>query len=275
VDRREHHHLSLLSDPARRDRNSHGEPGDRTNFTLAVSPAAQTVAQGSVSSTISITRTNWTGTVALSTTGLPANATASFGSASTSGASTTMSITTSGSTPTGTYTIDVVGNGTFPAGTGNGNGNNGNGVGNSPGGPATRYAAFTLTVLPPFPISGSLAAPLALGSGNAQSLDLLITNPYSTPLTVSNIQAALTSVQQTATAKGTCNQSSGTNSPNFQVTNLPTSYQVTVPANSSARLSQLGTGQKPKGTWLDQPGWAQNGCLGATLNFGYSGSGSF
>jgi hypothetical protein len=182
-----------------------------------------------------------------------------------------MSITTSGSTPAGTYTIDVVGNATFPAGNGNGNGN---GVGNSPGGPATRYAAFSLKVLPPFAISGSLADPLTLGVGNAQSLDLLIINPYSTPLTVSNIQAALTSVQQASTAKGTCYQSGVVESPNFKITNPPASYQVTVPANSQANLSKLGTGQEPKVTWLDQS-WAQNGCLGATLNFAYSGNGSF
>jgi hypothetical protein len=138
---------------------------------------------------------------------------------------------------------------------------------------STRYAAFTLNVLPPFSITGNLTSSLALGLGNTRPLDLSITNPYSTPLTVSNIQVALGSVQQPAGAKGTCNQV-GVNSPNFQVNNLPSGYSVTVPANSTLKLSQVGTGQKPTLTWIDQS-WAQNGCLGAKLNFTYSGNGTF
>jgi hypothetical protein len=138
---------------------------------------------------------------------------------------------------------------------------------------STNYAAFTLNVLPQFAVSGSLASPLTLGMGGKQSLDLAITNPYSRSLTVSNLQVALASVQQAVRASGSCNQTGG-NSPNFQIGELPTSYQVTVLANSTMKLSQLSTGQKPTITWLDQP-WAQNGCLAATLNFSYTASGQF
>jgi hypothetical protein len=129
-------------------------------------------------------------------------------------------------------------------------------------------------VLPPFTISGNLASPLLLGIGKQQPLNLSITNPYSTPLTVTNLQVSLTSIQQAAGAKGTCNQT-GASSPNFQITNLPTGYSVTIPANSTASLSKLGSGQQPTVTWIDQPNFAQNGCLGATLNFSYSGNGTF
>jgi hypothetical protein len=240
------------------------------NFGLAVSPSAQTVAQGSISSTVAISRSNWTGSVSLSTTGLPTNATATFGSVSTTGNSSALSITTTSSTPAGTYTVNVIGNATLPAGNGNGNGN---GVGSSPGGATTRYGAFTLTVLPPFVISGNLNSQLYLGSKNAQPLDVMITNPDSSPLTVSNINVVLAAVQQAAGAKGTCSQS-GTNSPNFLITNLPSSYSVTVPANKTVALSDLGSGVEPTVTWIDQPGWAQNGCLHATLTFSYSGSGT-
>lgn len=232
------------------------------NFALSVSPAAQTVAQGTVSSTVSIARTNWTGTVSLGpVTSLPANATATLSPISTTGSSATLSIATTSRTPPGLYTVVVGGSGVL-----------------SGKSASTRYAAFTLNVLPPFSISGNLAAPMALGLGGTQSLDLAITNPYGSPLTVSNIQVTLASIQQTAAGAkaGACGQT-GTYSPNFQIRNVPATYEVTVPASSTRRLSQLNpspTAPKPTVTWLDQA-WAQNGCLGATLNFSYSASGRF
>lgn len=226
------------------------------NFTLSVNPTTQTVAQGTSASTVAITRANWTGAVALSTAGLPAGTSAAFSPTSTTGSASNLTITTTDSTPAGTYTVDVVGSAVLSGSTA-----------------STRYAAVTLTVLPMFSISGSLSAPTSLVLGSSQPLDLSITNPYSTPLTVSNLRVSLASINQAAGAKGTCNQT-GANSPNFQVGNLPASYAVTVPANSTAKLSQLGA-QKPTVTWLDQPGFAQNGCLGAHLTFAYSGSGTF
>jgi hypothetical protein len=114
---------------------------------------------------------------------------------------------------------------------------------------------------------------LSLGNGGTQSLDLAISNPYSTRLSIKNIAVALASIQLAARASGTCNQT-GTNSPNFRIANLDPNYSVTVPAGATMKLSQLGTGQKPTITWLDQ-NWAQNGCLGATLNFTYSAAGQF
>jgi hypothetical protein len=247
------------------------------NFTLSVNPSSQTVAQGTIGSTVSITRSSWTGNVALAVSGLPANASATFTPAATTGSSATLSISSSSSTPAGIYTIVITGTGSLTgdgnAGNGNGNGAGGQG-GSGSSSPATRYAAFSLTVLPPFSISGDMTTALALGTRSTQALDLSITNPYSTPLTVSNLAVTLTKVQQAAGAKGTCNQT-GVNSPNFQVTNLPASYSVTIPASSKMALSQLGSGARPTVTWIDQPGWAQNGCLGATLSFGYAGNGSF
>jgi hypothetical protein len=227
------------------------------NFTLSVSPSAQTVAQGTITSTVSIARTNWTGTVSLGpVTGLPASTTGTLSPASTTGSSATLTLTTTSSTPPGLYTVVVDGSAVLSGKTA-----------------STRYATFTLNVLPPFSISGSLASPMTLGLGGTQSLNLAIANPYSTPLTVSNIQVTLASVHQAAGASGTCNQT-GTNSPNFQIVNVPSTYEVTVPASSTKALSQLGTGQMPTITWLDQK-WAQNGCLGATLSFSYSASGRF
>jgi hypothetical protein len=233
------------------------------SFTLSASPSAQTVAQGTITSTVSIARMNWTGSVSLGpVTGLPANATSTLSPASTTGSSATLTLTTTASTPPGLYTVVVNGSAVLSGKTA-----------------STRYAAFTLNVLPPFSISGNLASPMALGLGGAQSLNLAITNPYSTPLTVSNIQVTLASVHQTTAgaASGTCAQTGITNSPNFKIENVPSTYEVTVPASSTRTLSQLDsrpTAPKPIVTWLDQK-WAQNGCLGATLNFSYSASGRF
>jgi hypothetical protein len=227
------------------------------NFTLSVSPSEQTVAQGTITSTVSIARTNWTGSVSVGpVTGLPANTTWTLSPASTTGSSATLTLTTTSSTPPGLYTVVVNGSGVLSGKTA-----------------STRYAAFTLNVLPPFSISGNLASPMTLGLGGAQSLNLAIANPYSTPLTVSNIQVTPPSVKQAAGASGACNQT-GTNSPNFQIVNVPSAYEVTIPAESTKTLSKLGTGQTPTVTWLDQK-WAQNGCLGATLSFSYTASGRF
>ena len=228
-----------------------------SNFTVAVSPAAQTVAQGTIGSTIAISRTGFTGPVSFSpVSGLPPSTSATIIPTSTTGSQAALTITTSMSTPPGLYSVVVAGSGTLSGKT-----------------VSTRYSAFTLNVLPPFAISGSLVSPMRLGAGGTQRIDLGISNPYSTPLQVSNIQVALGSIQQAANAAGTCNQT-GVNSPNFTIANLPAAYTVTVPANGTAYLSHLGTGVLPSVTWVDQA-WPQNGCLNAKLNFSYSANGQF
>jgi Zn-dependent metalloprotease len=108
-----------------------GEPtctggGGTSDFSVAVSPASGSVAPGS-SATTTVSTTTTAGsaqTVALTASGLPSGATASFSPASvTSGSSSKLTIATSDSTPAGTYTVTVTGTGS-----------------------ATRTAAYTLTV---------------------------------------------------------------------------------------------------------------------------------
>ncbi|MFI5931538.1 M4 family metallopeptidase [Actinoplanes sp. NPDC051494] len=96
------------------------------SFTLALSSASGTVAPGaSVQSTISTVNTGTAQTVALTASGLPTGATATFNPASiTSGNSSTLTLATSASTPAGTYSITVTGTGTS----------------------VTRTATYTLTV---------------------------------------------------------------------------------------------------------------------------------
>ena len=96
------------------------------DFSLAVSPTSGSVAPGgSTSATVSTTTTSGSAqSVALSASGLPSGATASFAPASvTSGGSSTLTISTSASTPSGTYSVTVTGTGS-----------------------ATRTATYTLTV---------------------------------------------------------------------------------------------------------------------------------
>lgn len=82
------------------------------NFTIAATPASQSVVQGSGTSyAISTTSINtFSGSVALSVSGLPAGAGATFTPASITGAgSATMDVTTAVSTPYATYTLTITG----------------------------------------------------------------------------------------------------------------------------------------------------------------------
>jgi hypothetical protein len=87
-------------------------PGD---FTIADSPASQTVTAGSpATSSITTTAVGTPDLVALSATGLPAGASVSFNpqSVSAGGSGSEMTITTSASTPAGTYPVTVTGTST-------------------------------------------------------------------------------------------------------------------------------------------------------------------
>lgn len=251
------------------------------NFSLSLNPTNLTpvAGQSNPTSTVTITRTNWTGAVTLGPVkgplaggALPAGVSATFTTASgpttltTTGSSATLVIaTTPWTTPPGVYTLVLPGSAVL-----------------SGKSSTTNYAAFTLTVPQPgnFTISGGLASSPALADGGTQPLDLSIKDPYGTPLTLNNIVVTLTEVDQSTADKalGTCYQDTGiptgTPSPNFRVNNLSPDYSVTVQPGPAQALSQLGKKAMPTVTWLDQP-WAQNGCLGATLHFTYSASGQY
>lgn len=85
------------------------------DFAISTAPTSATVSQGSAATTtVSTTVTAGSAqAVALSASGLPSGATASFNPASvTAGASSTLTISTAASTPAGSYPIAIVGNGT-------------------------------------------------------------------------------------------------------------------------------------------------------------------
>jgi beta-glucanase (GH16 family) len=82
------------------------------DFTVSATPASETVAPGGTTSyTVTATPQNgFTGTVALSASGLPSGASASFNPTSiTSSGSSTLTVATAGSTPSGSYTLSVTG----------------------------------------------------------------------------------------------------------------------------------------------------------------------
>jgi len=85
------------------------------DFSIAANPGSGSVLQGSaVTTTIGTTAAGGdTESVALSASGLPSGATASFSPTSvTAGGSSTLSIATASTTPTGTYPVTVTGTGT-------------------------------------------------------------------------------------------------------------------------------------------------------------------
>jgi uncharacterized membrane protein len=82
------------------------------DFTLAATPASQSVNQGSTA-TYTVTQTalgGYSGTVTLSVSGLPTGATATFTPASLTGSGTSsLAIITAASTPTGNYSLTITG----------------------------------------------------------------------------------------------------------------------------------------------------------------------
>ena len=83
------------------------------DFTTAISPTSRTVNApgGTVTWTVTITRTNFPDPVSFTISGLPTGATASFNPNPASGTSTTLSVTVPGSTPKGSYTLTIGGTG--------------------------------------------------------------------------------------------------------------------------------------------------------------------
>ena len=87
--------------------------GFRPDFSLSVNPSSQPVAAGGVSTnyTVTVTATNgFTGTVTLSSSGLPAGSTYSFNPATVAGSGTSiLSVTTPGGTAAGVYPFIIAG----------------------------------------------------------------------------------------------------------------------------------------------------------------------
>ena len=86
-------------------------PPPPPDFSVSATPASQTVVQGaSTSYTVTVTRTGgFTGTVTLSSSGLPAGAAATFSPNPNATGSSTMSVTTAATTPVGSFPVTISG----------------------------------------------------------------------------------------------------------------------------------------------------------------------
>lgn len=125
-------------------------PPPSPDFSVAVTPSTRSVTQGNATSYgVTVTATNgFAGTVDLSVTGVPANATAAFDPASIAAAgASTLNVATAADTPTGTSTLTI----------------------RATSGALTRTATVTVTVTPPpdFTIAASPDSQSIVPSGTA------------------------------------------------------------------------------------------------------------
>jgi hypothetical protein len=214
------------------------------SFTLAVASDNINVSAGlSGAFTVTITRTNLSAPIGFTLTGAPSHTTASFSPTPTSGNTTTLTVQTASNTPLGSYSLVVKGAAGSVV--------------------ATVIAHLTVSAAhaQSFPITGSLDRTLA--PGVTGYLNLAMTNSNNQPLSVTSL-----SVSISGTNKPACTTS------NFAVTQFSAAYPITVPANSTKTLSQLGIPQSawPKVKMIDLP-VNQDACKSTGLTLTYTGAG--
>jgi hypothetical protein len=220
-------------------------PAPTPGFTLSASPANLNLAAGTSGFfTITITRRLFILPISFSVTGLPASTTATFQPTSTAGGSVTLNVTTSLSTPVGSFDLLVTGtSGSFHATT-------------------TAHLTVSAGQGKNFGLAGS--ADRLLAPGVSGFIDVAITNPNNQPLNVTSL-----TVSVTGTSKAACTTS------NYSVTQFSGSYPITVPANSTRTLSQLGIAQaqRPKVTMVNLP-VNQDVCKNTGITLGLTGTGT-
>lgn len=226
------------------------------SLSVTSTPASLSLAAGSSGVyDLGLTRTNLTGPVSFSVTGLPQGVTAVFNPATTTGSSSALQLSVDPTARPTTATLTIGASGQDATG-------------------ASRSASASVqlaVISSPKAFSIAGAVPAGIAPGVTLPVGLSITNPNNQPLSVTNLSVALAGVTQTSTAvaKGlSCSVA------DFAVTQYSGPYPQTVPAGGTASLASLGvpTSQWPKITMLDTAA-NQDGCKGATLQLAYSGSG--
>jgi hypothetical protein len=222
------------------------------NFTLAASPASQTIGQGEGTSYgVTITRTGgFSGPVSMSVAGLPKGASASWSPSATvpgSNSAATLQLQTDGNVKDDNYTLTITGTGTIGSGA------------------VARSAAVTLVIQKnkDFLIAGNLGSTLV--PGRSAPLELSLPNPNNAEIKVTSLSVSV----EEGTSRPGC---SGTQ--NFRVIQIPAArYPITLPSGQTRTLSQLGVADssKPHIEMLDRS-WNQDVCKGATITLDYSGS---
>ena len=216
-------------------------------FSLSVTNDNVNAPQGTTGAfTIAINRVNgFSSAISFQVSGAPAGSTATFVPATVTGSSTSLQVATVPSTPTGSYSLTVTGT----------------------GGSITRTTTAHLTVSAggggnkPFTISGGPSNSLA--PGVTAPINLSIYNPNNQPMQVTGLTVTVVATNKSACATD-----------NYSVRQFSGTYPI-VPANSTWSLSQLGITQTawPAVTMINKP-VNQDACKGATVQLGYTGTGS-
>lgn len=120
----------------------------------------------------------------------------------------------------------------------------------------------------PFRISGDAAGPLS--PGRAAPIDVELTNPAEGQLRVTALR-----VQVQAVTAPNADERHPCSPLDYAVSQVPSGFAVTVPAQATRSLSGLGV---PEAAWprvhmIDAP-VNQDGCKGASVTLSYVGSGS-
>src|SRR5205814_2177322 len=135
-----------------------GGTGPAADYTLALAPTALTIVQGATgNTTVTITRTNFSGAVTLSLGGAPGGVTGSFDPAAPTGTSATLTVSVAAAVAPGVYNLTVDGTGT----------------------PGNRSTPLTLTVsaAPDYTLSlASAALTIAQGATGTTTLPITRTN---------------------------------------------------------------------------------------------------
>lgn len=215
-------------------------------FTMTLTPSSQNVVDGSAGDyTLTVKRGPATGAIKLKLSGLPANTTGTIPASLAPTATTaTVHITTTTNAVPGSYPITVTGTAAL----------------------ASQTATANLVIVPQtfanFPITGTLDRVLFMGT--TARVNLAITDPFSSALTVTGLSVAVS-----ATSNPACATS------NFAVSQYSGAYPLTIPANTTKTLSQLGiaTSTWPTVTLTDLP-VNQDACKHVTLTLTYGGTGS-
>jgi hypothetical protein len=217
-----------------------------TGFTMVLSPPVQTIQDGqSTDYSLSINRGLLTGPITLKLSGIPQYATGTIKPSFTIvGSSATVHIDTATNVVPGVYRFTVSGSALLASAS------------------ASAYLIVQPQQFPNFPISGN--ADRVLAPGVTALLNLSLTNPFSSPMSVTALGVSVTGTNQTGCATN-----------NYAVTQYSGPYPLVVPANSTRTLQQLGvpSSQWPTVAMLDLP-VNQNACQNATVNLAYTGTGN-
>jgi hypothetical protein len=247
----------------------------RHTFALRATPRSVQIAPGSSAAyRITIRRSHLVAAISLRITGgLPRGAHAQLAPGRTRGSRVTLTVSTSKRTRPGNYRLHVAAfRGRLRRTIGLSLKVRAAGGGSTSGTPTTKTTPTTpaTPVTPaaqglPFTISGKLDNLLP---GQLQPLNLSLTNPNSTALSVAGLTVSVQSVSAPhATATLPCVVE------DFSVTQFSGTYPLAVPASATRSLSDLGvpSSQWPQVSIIDRPS-DQDGCKGATVTLGYSGT---